>query len=420
MIKNFKYQSNKGQLVVGLAFCFMCFLAFLSLIYQSSLLVREKMKLQQTTDYAALTGASVQRALIEKVIDANKDIDRAFVKLTVALKASPCAGLIGSGFGSLATLTTLAQVASPGLSQPTCPSACRAIDNAAHDIALAAYETTRSRIASYIAEILAQGNAIAADYAQEQFFVRRNLPVRLNAYTIEKYGRNVSRDRLRGVYQSDRMQNSLYLYHSGNSSGNSPLFVAEEGTRSVTLMQQNAAVGPTALDGTPICYLPVPPTPKIQTVKGKIGKDPQTYPTHFVMASVYDPPSSSVEGAFNLSVRNPYSEDREALSTDGGQSVALLPDKETRSPRRWPLMTMSLAKSFGGEMPRVGGNLSNGNAGDYPTGVKLVGFSDPLAMEGQSPRFFLNLAREEILDSFPQMADMLTRLERANWQEMLH
>ena len=69
---------NSGQLAIGLAFSFATVLAMFLLVFQSSILTREKMKLQQTTDLAALVAGEVQRRNLNRIQELNEEIKKAY------------------------------------------------------------------------------------------------------------------------------------------------------------------------------------------------------------------------------------------------------------------------------------------------------------------------------------------------------
>ena len=56
---------ERGQIAVGLAFAFTTVLAIFTFVFQSSLLTREKIKLQGTSDFAALVCRRCSTTVLE-------------------------------------------------------------------------------------------------------------------------------------------------------------------------------------------------------------------------------------------------------------------------------------------------------------------------------------------------------------------
>ena len=67
-----------GQLALGLAAAFTMVLAIFGLVLRSGLVTREKMQLQQTSDFAALAAADVQRHYLNRIRELNRQIEQDF------------------------------------------------------------------------------------------------------------------------------------------------------------------------------------------------------------------------------------------------------------------------------------------------------------------------------------------------------
>lgn len=401
---------SSGQVAVGLAFTFMAFLAFFALVFQSSLLTREKMKLQQTNDLATLVGAQVQREALNEIIKSNEAIEAAYNKASLALKAPLCATLFAFGAGNPTAMSSIAAATTFGvklslqdISADTCQQACNQWDTFFRARIIDLYLATRNAHAKRITDILSKANTVAGAQAKKVFFAPENLPLRLRLKFQKHFGNAQS-----VVSQESPSAFSEHLEVVSTAdlnNGQMPLFASFEQTRMLVFSKSQSkqtSVSP------PACSFPVG-IPSAMSVKEKIVRDPrQSFVSHFLSFALYDAPTSPVEGKFNLFLKQVSGEKFGQPIEEGSRPLSLLAayeDTSSLDSRRIPMMALSLASVFGGAFPTKNrSSLSAGEKGKKFEGVKLIGLADFEQLENQEPLFEkLNVMGQSL-----------------SWQEFLH
>ena len=125
-------QKNKGQLALGLAFGFSMILVLFAFVFNTSMNVREKIKLQQTTDFASLVAANAQKEYLNIIREYNLLIEADwFVTLARQqinhcanpLLVSPAPITVPSGTSSIAVSNTISNfMAANQISNANIPS----------------------------------------------------------------------------------------------------------------------------------------------------------------------------------------------------------------------------------------------------------------------------------------------------------
>ena len=393
---------NRGQIAVGLAFVFMTFIALFALVFQSSLLTRERMKLQQTTDMATMVGANVQRNALNQIREINRDIEKAYRTTRDALRVLPCIELWSTSGGVTTLMSARANFVS-GKASPTCQLACKNYDKAIRSKIIKGYEAYRNAQVGQINNILVEANGVAKDYAERSFFSASKLPFRLRHLLQKKLGKNPSSTSVRSQFTSGAIDDHIQLLSTGDlENGELPLFVPKEEKRRFTYTKSFSVEQAPHFS---TCSFPSPSFPVVKQTKAKVGRHEDSYHTHFTTLAVYNAPTSAVESKFGLNTKNTTTEKREDLRDYGGKKLSLLPGHEEDDRRRLPMMVMSLAKSYGGSFPKAArGFVGRGDVGKEFKGVKLVGLADHKELEDQAPLFPL----EQIFEG------------QLSWKEFLH
>lgn len=381
--------NNHGQLAIGLAFIFMAFLALFSMVFQSSMLVREKIKLQQSVDYAALTGAQIQRAALDKIHALNEDILEKFYVTQSAL--IPSSFIFFSGSNPVSTSALVFSITNDATANSGCGGAAQALDKFVRKQIIRAYQTYRSQRVEQIMDIINNTNGLTHELVINQIIHTPNLPQRLRHQVIKSMGQNPNIASLQASYDNGFIHDHLRITSTGDME--LPLFIpsslnpANDMTAFTypTYSSQEITVAYVQVCSFPfLSGIDVSPT---QTIIGRHPASDKSWPSHFAVLAMYDPPSSGVEGKFNLKVRNPNAADEGNVSLAGGEDLDLMPKFGSQSPRRWPMLVASLAKPFGGKFPKAPLQaLPHGNPGKTFDGAKLIGFADyQRQLEGHAP-----------------------------------
>ncbi|MCI5073191.1 hypothetical protein MRY82_09670 [bacterium] len=370
----------------------MAFLALFSMVFQSSMLVREKIKLQQSVDYAALTGAQIQRAALDKIHEINSTILESFYATQAALIPSPCLMLQAMTSSSPTAMSSSAfAITNDPTAIGSCSGACQAFDKFVRKQIIRGYETYRSSHVSNIIDIIENTNGLTHEHVVSQIIHTPNLPQRLRHQVQKTLGQNPTLENLKTAYDNGLLSEHLRITSTGDLD--LPLFIPSSlnpanDMTSFAYPRYTSTLVTTGFKS--FCGPPVPSGPMTSPTQTIVGRHPasdKSWPSHFAVMAMYNPPSSSVEGKFNLKVKNPNAANEENVSLAGGEDIDLLPTFDSQSPRRWPMLVASLAKPFGGKFPRAPLQaLPHGNPGERFEGAKLIGFADyQQQLEGHTP-----------------------------------
>ncbi|MCB0326637.1 MAG: hypothetical protein KDD52_03375 [Bdellovibrionales bacterium] len=373
---------SSGQLALGLAFAFAGALAVLGLVSHSSMDVKEKITLQQTTDYAVLLAANVQRANLNMIRTLNQDIETLWEAHRVLLQAPHCYTREYIYPKTPSAFATFALVAAhTGKTYAECDLACDEYDSFVRKKIIDAYNSQRNLIVSNILTSITKSNQIAYGRAVDTFLTPSNLPSQLYAELEKKLGKNfrlqdVKNEYAQGsLYQDRNVENSEgYIYQIHEESSYDPLFVPGDEYRNfiypnyryLTLYDQNL---------NPYCQLGTPEGPKSSASRVKIVRK-GSYTTHFLGGINYLAPPSGFEKTLSLLIKDP--ETGEEISSQSGRKIALF--------RKTLAMTaMAAAKPYGGTFPQSGdlAGLNKGNIGEEFKGAKLIGIADRSQLENQ-------------------------------------
>ncbi len=390
-------KKDQGQIAIGLAFAFTAILALFGLVFNSSVITREKMKLQQTTDFAALVAADVQRRNLNKIRELNQEIEAAYLTTVPSLIPSYCS-LFGLVSPTDKITTTAAAATITGSTPATCDQACDAIDNFTRDQYIKIYETFRTLKASEIFKIVMEANDRAFDRALDTFLTPQNLPFGLKRVLENRYGSSLTSSALKSEYNNGKLKESLEI---SDSNRDIPLFIPAHELRAFIYPDYFYADGVCAAVVVPYacCYLPSPSKPGFTMTNAKIVKDGD-FTTSFLIQATYTPPATEVDKRFALHVQNPKARNASSrvLEDISGKKLPLFRTQTLTG-------TVAYAKPYGGTFPKVGvtldpsslnvfdllnptnilGLIAPGPVGDEFTGAKLIGLADTQEVGGIPP-----------------------------------
>jgi hypothetical protein len=383
---------DRGQLAIGLAFAFMAVCAIFGLLFNSAMMTREKMRLQQTTDYAALVAAQMQRKYLNDINASNQGIEDLY-NATYTLMNMPLllsngelitqtSGYLAGEFLAWVETQTLGQV-TPG----SCNEAGRGYDHYIRQKLKKIYETTRDEYyRSPILGKVAHGNKVIFSEVLSHFLVDKRLPHGLRRTLAGMLGQNPAPAAIRDLYNQGGLSETLNI----SGSGEQVLFDADD--------EQRAFMPPKNFYGTIQCYCtptscltccaPGYPLPLPDSI-GSVAKVVRTsdFKTNFLVSATYTPPNTFVDKTFAYNLRKPDSEGSGMQSEikDADQHTLRLfniTDKAAGQTKT-SLTTMALAKPFGGTFPKAGdvevllnNPLQKGDVGVPFTGSKLIGIAD--------------------------------------------
>lgn len=362
---------RRAQLAIGIAFAFAAFLAMFGLIFNSSWLVREKMQLQQASDYAALRGAYVQKVNLDFIRDRNEDIQRLYAATEIALKLPYCWQIIaaagGQMAGTVALSTSITQKAST-----TCTDACANYEAFVRDRIMNVYQIAHKNLAAQILTSVVEANAIALDEAKSYFFSRENVPYGLRNDLKRRLGAGFGSAAAKRLYESGALS-ELVALRDGQDPALQPdrtLLFEPAAERKLIAYPKYAY---TTVTNGPVQYCPAVPFVSgagAAPTTRKIARTGEEHTT-FLFGAEYARVRTDVERTFNLGVYD--LRDRKAATSGTGREARLF-DK-----RSYPMISWSMAKPFGGQYPKAGDMVNPfdpGVVGEPFKGIKLIGLAD--------------------------------------------
>ncbi len=289
MIRWQHQQKQHGQVVTFFALSFSFFLVLLMMLINTGILTRDRIKLQNSADLAALVGANVQRINLNEVGKINDSIETAYIATQAALSnpftSSPC-----TYNGATCNSTAGA-----------CNLVCRSQDNIARALIIEGYLAHHSYAASQIGAIVSGANAIAYDLAKRTALAGPNLPVDIRRAIRKRYGgnfpsatdmvRQYDRSGLQFDYSGTGDVSPLNAIYTVAANDSQPLFEADvdQGVLIGYIGIYNpCASGPlVVLDASP-CFIgnwaPILPIPVPKTIEDKGSITPA-----FMVSLAYSP-----------------------------------------------------------------------------------------------------------------------------------
>lgn len=373
------------------------------LLFNSAMLTREKMKLQQTTDFAALVAADVQHYNLNKIREINTTIEVEY-QITRALLQPPFCDVVISSCATFANCVLPWVTGFTGTNYLSCQDACSDWDALVRRQLIDAYQFTRDAQASHIAAILTDANKKAFDRVLDTFLTPRNLPHQLRRLLESKLG-GLTPQLLKAEYQSGSLQNHLIV---DDRYRDTALFIGDKEDR---LFQYTRYAYLDYLDTFMVqhCAYSTWGPFGVSLSRAKVVRE-TNYTTNYLAMATYFPPNTAVDKKFALYLKNPDPKGRETdpylRDMRGGGKVPLFTIEDpVTGQTKVPLITMALAKPYGGTFPTPGNVLNPfdyGEIGDEFKGAKLIGIANREELENYDlkvPKITRNLdyVREDFL-----------------------
>ncbi len=410
---------ERGQLTLGVAVGFAMALAIFGLVLRSGLVLREKMKLQQTSDFAALVAADTQRIYLNRIRELNRMIDEAFNTAQTLLSANPApcatfiypqAGLPPNAF-TVDTNSRAWAAASPAKSfgtdelplQNLCNGGCQEYDKAYRGEIILAYLTIESQLFQEITTIVLGANQKAYEKGLETFLTPANLPFGLRTLVERKYNGHVTKEALLADYNTGDLSEILSVIDTNSSL---PLFQPKVEMRTFTWVHVFYPLSSSCdpLPSYTCCGFPTvnaaSAVPGMYSAPAKIAKDGK-YETSFLAGATYTPPES-VEQNFGLYYRQTAGDKMgEKIQDVSGQKIQLFTTQTTadNQPSKQSMMALSLAKPYDGTFPKAAAFMNpfdSGDAGKEFKGAKLIGIADKAQIGGVDLDISFSLQTQDV------------------------
>jgi hypothetical protein len=405
-----KRKLTRGQLSIGLAVAFAGILAMFGLVFNSALNTREKMKLQTTSDYAALIAADVQRHNLNYIRELNKNIELEWYTLATAIQVPFCDVVIAecatnyacigpkiaSFLASNANIPSEIEASTAG--SDACDVACDQYDDKWKSYLIQGYRNLHLAYTSAIGGSLKDANGLAFEKVLDTFLSPTNLPHGLYMEMQKKLGQGFTLAGVRNQYESGGLTNDPnYAYDILQANSEDYLFVPFQETR-ITPHINYSYVQWTDQALNQHCTPGVPGGVKVNVLPLRVTRD-GNYTTHFFTGVTYTPPPSLMDKMINVGVKNP------TVGEHFGEEVETVNGKEKLFKRRaLGVYARSAAKPYGGTFPTagtvgsspdLGGMLSGdfdsilgaftdpgfGTSGDEFKGSRLFGIADKAEIE---------------------------------------
>lgn len=372
------WKTNHGQLAVGLAFAFAGILAMFGLVYNISLNTNEKIKLQTTSDYAALKVSIIQAQQLNEIRKINQDIEAAWQATNIALQPSFCSvnALVNTQLPQLATLEGVTAVVHKQYAD--CDSACDAYDQYYRDKLIKAYTESRNLAAQAILTKIQETNEYAFDNAVDTFLSPKKLPNGLYIALQQQLGRGFTLASVKGLYKNGQLSNNPeYSYQILEESAKDPLFIPQNEERLFSYINygyQTSSCG--GYPQYPCCIGGWPAGAKTSLSNSRITRATD-YTTHFFTGIKYVAPLNVIQKMVTVGIKNP-----DVKSKEFGKNVEddpqLFANAELQG--RTATTVMSAAKPYGGTFPKAAfiADITglSGTAGDEFARAKLFGIAD--------------------------------------------
>ncbi len=379
---------DHGQLALGLAFMFTASLAIFSLVFQSSLITREKMQLQQTSDFAALTASDVQRRYLNTIRELNQRIENEYKDLQKWLKINV--------MPSMAAMCTNYEVATAYAEMfsafskkndskgDVCDKGCGGFDSFMKNARIAQFQAAQTNYARQIVALLQEANQKAFDVTLETYLVPENMPVMLRGWLENKFGRKLTLRDVQAEYAKGGDLKKKYDIRPVSS-----VWLFEPKIEERIFPVDHTVYNTIYVYGEPVACAPLYAYPLPQPSLAKIVRK-GNFTTNYIAAVKYSPVNSEAIKKwvhYGLTLR-----DRKEADSDS--KIPLIRDRQEMTDASGgtydrKMMALSLAKPYGGTFPREGsrqqppGGMGNrGSVGAEFKGSKLIGIADTRELDG--------------------------------------
>jgi hypothetical protein len=266
------------------------FMVFLAMIINAGLLTRDRMKLQNTADLAALVGGNVQRFNLNTIGDLNDAIETAYIA-TQALLANP-----------ITSSPCAMQFKTCSSAGGSCQVYCKGADREFASAVAATYSATQAFYMNQIMSIVQHANGKAYEYAKKTALAAPNMPIDIKRQLLKASGGNLpgveqmvkeyDRGSLQYDYAMDGQVESLRDIYKISANDQQPLFIPDvEIMILLTFMwdYNPACEGILASGGDGPCYIGSPGGIEIPKIVAYRIKDTGDLTPSFITAVSYSP-----------------------------------------------------------------------------------------------------------------------------------
>jgi hypothetical protein len=408
--------STQGQLAIGVAIAFIGVVSMFAFVFSISMNVREKMALQQTSDYASLAASVSQWKALDEIKQMNQHIEKLWFTALATQQFDHCDtgpyGLAGpmkaAGYFYYTGLAGInAKLASLQISDPTltsidpedtsagaglCATACQKYNDAINKKIRSDYDKARSTLAQYIVHLIMNTNDRAFRMALRQFLVPSQLPWNLQQKLEQELGAGFTFQNVLSLYDQGRFNfaqnNHEWGYEIVSENAQDPLFLPTDEIRPFILPTYHWQDRPDPSTYQYKCqntFFPSYAPPRSKSSRAKIIKTGD-FQTHFFTGVNYLPPKHAFEENEALKKKQ-INPDNFGRDEDRGDDVYFFQRKSAVGVR-------SAAKPFGGTFPSglsapslgfiqqlLDGDFEppsqySASAGKEFTGAKLFGIAD--------------------------------------------
>lgn len=372
-------QKTSGQLTLGLAFGFTMILALFAFVFNTTMNVREKIKLQQTSDYAALVASNAQRHYLNDIREANLAIEALWFTALAQQQVPHCVtSLVSSLYGFVsapvpspntayvsaeATINGYTAALNANLNLPSeeditsqslsatelsslCANACGRYQSMVNQKIRSVYQQKRDYIESQIKKRLKDGNKMSFAFALYHFLQPENLPWGLQQKLKKTLNENFTMQDMIQAYEGEILSiesnNGEWGYNIVSENKDDPLFLPKSEIRPFPLLTHNVITN-TDNSLNPVCTYGGPAgIGRPANAYAKVLKD-GIYETHFFTGVNYMPPANMFEENEALTKRRLHPD-------EFGKVEGRLTDP-SQFKRQMGMSVRSAAKPYGGSFP---------------------------------------------------------------------
>jgi hypothetical protein len=394
---------ERGQLAVGLAAAFATLIAFLGLILRSGVVARDKMKLQATSDVAALAAADFQRRALNKIRELNEQIEfeyNTIQNLLLTARAAPCVTDIlwfTSEYLSVEARTapfkfeTEKGLIGPPNPHAKCQGGCGGYDAHMRNLLIDIYRVRHAILSLQILALVTKANEVANDAALEVFLNPVNLPHTLRREANRRFGTALGAQSLVDAYKRGQLPEIELIENNALLGENGPFLFKPKIEPRAFKFPKNRYVWlpPVSAASSGRCQFMGPSGMSLAVTTAKITKD-SDYETAFATGAIYTPPDPEETRPFGLNLRDSAAGTAgygEKLRDAGGRLMSLFRKKGPGADPRadFKMAVLSLAKPYGGTFPEAGSfanEADRGTVGEEFQGARLAGLADKKAIGG--------------------------------------
>lgn len=384
---------ERGQLAVGLALSFTAICAIFGLIMNSAMITREKMKLQQTTDFATIVAANVQRENLHHIQKRNEEIEALYLAAyqVVALNWADIDIILPTPQIPREVFIAAVETKTQGQVVPTsCAQGGIDYDHwVRENIYVPQYKALRDLLANDITNVVYKANETAHEHVLRAFLIDQNLPHGLRRILAQTIGKNPTRGAIRSAWDSGLLSDYLEI----SDTSEMPLFFpASEGRQfnPPKYAYRDELCGNCQTASCWPCCLPsgmnsLGGLPDSLDSEAKVYRL-EGYRSNYLVRATYSPPNTFIDRTFSHHLKKPKARSgpNSQIKSFDNRPLRLFDINETDdSDSKKALEAWAQAKPYGGEFPTAGFPywplgipIDAGSVGSNFDGAKLVGIAD--------------------------------------------